>query len=61
MSVTDYDFRRWSISAGYDYPFSKRTNAYAVASYMNDKLKEKGEASWNPTASSFQVGLRHKF
>lgn len=60
-SVTDFDFRRWSISAGYDYPFSKRTNAYAVASYMNDKLKEKGEASWNPTARSFQVGLRHKF
>ena len=61
VSVTDFDFRRWSISAGYDYPFSKRTNAYAVASYMNDKLKEKGEASWNPTACSFQVGLRHKF
>lgn len=61
VSVTDFDFRRWSVSAGYDYPFSKRTNAYAVASYMNDKLKEKGEASWNPTACSFQVGLRHKF
>lgn len=61
VSVTDFDFRRWSISAGYDYPFSKRTNAYAVASYMNDKPKEKGEASWNPTVCSFQVGLRHKF
>lgn len=61
VSVTDFDFRRWSVSAGYDYAFSKRTNAYAVASYMNDKLKEKGEASWNPTACSFQVGLRHKF
>ena len=61
VSVTDFDFRRWSVSAGYDYAFSKRTNAYAVASYMNDKLKEKGDASWNPTACSFQVGLRHKF
>lgn len=61
VSVTDFDFRRWSVSAGYDYALSKRTNAYAVASYMNDKLKEKGEASWNPTACSFQVGLRHKF
>ncbi len=61
VSVTDFDFRRWSVSAGYDYTLSKRTNAYAVASYMNDKLKEKGEASWNPTACSFQVGLRHKF
>lgn len=61
VSVTDFDFRRWSVSAGYDYPFSKRTNAYAVASYMNDKIKEKGKASWNPTAYSFQVGLRHKF
>ena len=61
VSVTDFDFRRWSVSAGYDYAFSKRTNAYAVASYMNDKMKEKGDASWNPTACSFQVGLRHKF
>lgn len=61
MSLVDFDFRRWSVSAGYDYALSKRTNAYAVASYMNDKLKEKGEASWNPTACSFQVGLRHKF
>ena len=61
VSVTDFDFRRWSVSAGYDYALSKRTNAYAVASYMNDKLKEKGEASWNPTACSFQIGLRHKF
>ena len=61
-----YDFTRWVVSAGYSYPFSKRTDVYGVVSYMNDKFegesadhKVKGE--WNPSAYSFIVGLRHKF
>ena len=60
----DFDFTRWVVSAGYDYPFSKRTDAYAVASYMNDKMEDKGEgvdSKWNPSAYTFMVGLRHKF
>ncbi len=50
-------------SAGYDYPFSKRTGVYAVASYMNDD-ESKGTnaaADWNPSAYTVMVGLRHKF
>ena len=60
----DFDVTRWVVSAGYDYPFSKRTDAYAVASYMNDKMEDKGEGAnskWNPSAYTFMVGLRHKF
>ena len=60
----DFDFTRWVVSAGYDYPFSKRTDAYAVASYMNDKMEDKVEGAdnkWNPSAYTFMVGLRHKF
>ena len=60
----DFDFTRWVVSAGYDYPFSKRTDAYAVASYMNDKMEDKGEGAdskWKPSAYTFMVGLRHKF
>ena len=59
----EFDLTRWVVSAGYDYPFSKRTDAYAVASYMNDKVEGKGEAKgeWNPSAYTFMVGLRHKF
>ncbi len=59
-----FDFTRWVISAGYDYPLSKRTNVYAVASYMDDELEGKGTnngTDWNPSAYTFMVGMRHKF
>ena len=59
-----FDFTRWVISAGHDYPLSKRTNVYAVASYMDDELEGKGAnngADWNPSAYTFMVGMRHKF
>ena len=59
----EFDLTRWVVSAGYDYPFSKRTDTYAVASYMNDKVEGKGDATgkWNPSAYTLMVGLRHKF
>lgn len=59
----EFDVTRWIVSAGYDYPFSKRTDVYAVASYMNDKMEGKGQTTgeWNPSAYTFMVGLRHKF
>ena len=59
----EFDVTRWIVSAGYDYPFSKRTDVYAVASYMNDKMEGKGETTgeWNPSAYTVMVGLRHKF
>ena len=60
-----YDFSRWVVSVGYDYPFSKRTDVYAVASYMCDDIEGKSEnlkgMEWNPSAYSVIVGLRHKF
>ena len=59
----EFDFTRWVVSAGYDYPLSKRTNVYAVASYMDDEIEGKGtnDGSWNPTAYPFILGMRHKF
>ncbi len=64
-----YDFSRWVVSVGYDYPLSKRTNVYAVASYMNDDVeltgvaadRHTGQDDWNPSAYTFMVGMRHKF
>ena len=63
VKAGDFDFTRWVVSAGYDYPFSKRTDVYAVASYMDDEVDNKAAASadWNPSAYTFMVGLRHKF
>lgn len=59
-----YDFTRWVISAGYDYPLSERTNVYGVMSYMDDEIEGTGDnkgTDWNPSAYTFMVGMRHKF
>lgn len=63
-SVTggDFDFTRWVVSAGYDYPLSKRTNVYGIMSYMDDEYDVAGNgADVNPSAYTFFVGMRHKF
>lgn len=60
----DVDFQRYVISVGYDYPFSKRTDVYAVASYMQDNWEDKSTANkveGDPSAYTFYVGLRHRF
>lgn len=59
----DNEFQRYIVSAGYDYPFSKRTDAYAVASYMQDSVDYgvAGTEDRDPSAFTFVVGLRHKF
>ena len=59
----DNEFQRYIVSAGYDYPFSKRTDAYAVASYMQDSVDYgvAGKGDRDPSAFTFVVGLRHKF
>ena len=60
----DIDLKRYVVSVGYDYPFSKRTDVYAVASYMQDKVDVSlnGESiDWDPSAYTFYVGLRHRF
>ena len=39
QTTQDDEFSRWIVSAGYDYPFSKRTDVYVAATYMQDSLK----------------------
>lgn len=63
--VNDLDLKRYVVSVGYDYPFSKRTDLYAIASYMQDQVESKflGNADQDRdlSAYTFYVGLRHKF
>ena len=64
----EFDFQRFVATVGYDYPFSKRTDVYAVASYMQDKVETSTnpqlvdpEVDADPSAYTFYVGLRHRF
>lgn len=60
----DFEIQRYVVSAGYSYPFSKRTDVYGVASYMRDNedtSRESGTLEQDPSAYSFYVGLRHRF
>lgn len=61
-----FDFKRYVVSVGYDYPFSKRTDVYAVASYMQDQWETTTASGTtgvdaDPSAYSVIVGLRHRF
>ena len=58
----DDELSRWIISAGYDYPFSKRTDVYGVVTYNQDNLKFTGDhADRDPYMFGVMVGLRHRF
>ena len=60
----DLDLKRYVVSVGYDYPFSKRTDVYAIASYMQDQVDTKLNGTsydWDPSAYTLYVGLRHRF
>lgn len=61
----DGDLKRYIVSVGYDYPFSKRTDVYAVASYSQDKIdldtRLPVEGNLKFKTYSLYVGLRHKF
>ena len=64
MGYGDADLKRYIVSVGYDYPFSKRTDVYAVASYSQDKLDLQAVAiddEYKFKTYSLYVGLRHKF
>lgn len=58
---------RWGLSAGYDYPFSKRTNVYAVAGYYQDSIDnandttEAADRDRDPSTMAVVIGMRHKF
>lgn len=56
------ELTRWIVSAGYDYPFSKRTDVYGVVTYNQDSLKYTGgQADQDPYMFGVMVGLRHRF
>ena len=62
--TADVELQRYVVSVGYDYPFSKRTDVYAVASYMQDSWEDKSKAEKvdaDPSAYTLYVGLRHRF
>ena len=63
QTTQDDEFSRWIVSAGYDYPFSKRTDVYVAATYMQDSLKftTAGTLDQDPYVFGAMVGLRHKF
>lgn len=59
----DVDFSRWIISAGYDYPLSKRTNVYGVATYNRDSVdfRDSKMPNVDPNVYGIMIGMRHKF
>ncbi len=66
LSAGEYaniDMSRWIVSAGYDYPLSKRTDVYGVVTYNQDSMdyNEAGVADEDPTVFGVMIGLRHKF
>lgn len=60
---SDVEIDRWIISAGYDYPLSKRTDVYGVVTYNQDSLDNLDSGNYSADASVYgvMVGLRHKF
>ena len=58
----DDELNRWIVSAGYDYPFSKRTDVYGVVTYNQDQMDSKTAGNdRDPSVYGVMVGLRHKF
>lgn len=56
------ELTRWIVSAGYDYPLSKRTNVYGVMTYNQDSLdSDNAQNNRDPYVFGVMVGLRHKF
>ena len=62
-AAKDDELTRWFVSAGYDYPLSKRTNVYGVLTYAQDNLDytETAAKDQDPTVFAAMIGLRHKF
>ena len=58
--TAERDYTAWSVSAGYKYDLSKRTNVYGVVTYAKAKL-EVGTTETKPSAAAVKIGLRHSF
>lgn len=52
---------RISVSTGYVYPLSKRTNAYVAAGYMRDSFNDGWNADTTPQAYEVMIGMWHRF
>lgn len=64
LEFRDFEIQRYVVSAGYTYPFSKRTDVYGVAPFMQDQADTSlgsGNFEQDPSAYSLYVGLRHRF
>lgn len=57
------EMTRWIVSAGYDYPLSKRTNVYGILTYNQDSIDyaDNETTDNDPYVFGVMVGLRHKF
>lgn len=51
----------WTVGAGYEYPFSKRTNLWTYAGYADGAKGWKNEADVNYNGWQVSLGLLHKF
>ena len=62
-AAKDDELTRWVVSAGYDYPLSKRTNVYGILTYAQDSLDYTDTAAkdQDPTVFAAMIGLLHKF
>lgn len=60
-AAKDDELTRWVVSAGYDYPLSKRTNVYGILTYAQDSLDYTTAKDQDPTVFAAMIGLRHKF
>lgn len=62
-AAKDDELTRWVVSAGYDYPLSKRTNVYGILTYAQDSLDytKTTTKDQDPTVFAAMIGLRHKF
>ena len=60
VKAADFEIDRWIVSAGYDYPLSKRTDVYGVVTYNQDSIDSKLVKA-DPTVFGVMLGLRHKF
>lgn len=56
------EINRWIVSAGYNYPLSKQTNAYVIATYVQDSIEAvQNHQDADPTVFGVMIGMRHKF
>ena len=61
VKTAEYDVSAYTVSAGYKYDLSKRTNVYGFVSYAKADYDVKGATETKPSAVAAMLGLRHNF